>query len=480
MNVYDSEQIAMRLATLGYEQNAAIDRADLIIVNTCTVRAKAEQKAFSFIGRLASMKRNKRRLIIGVGGCMAQQEGQKILKRMPCVDMVFGTQAIDRLPGMIQQIKTRRCRIVDVHMGDTPNMPEFIAEPHSESQVAKFVTIMRGCDNYCAYCVVPFVRGGETSREPQSILREIRMRVENGVREVTLLGQNVNSYGKKQDFGTFPELLAKINEIKGLLRIRFTTSHPKDLSADLIAAFRDLDKLCPHIHLPVQSGSNRILKRMNRKYTKEQYLDKVAKLRDTCNGIAITSDMIVGFPGETDADFEQTLELVKTVEYDGLFAFQYSDRPHAPSVKLPHKISEPLKRERLQSLLELQEKFTKRKNKALVGSTQLVLTDGLSKKQVSGEPQNPGQALQWTGRTTSNKIVNFYVDASAVDTESLSGKLVGVRIDKAYSHSLFGKAINAELSVGGLKGVENYAAQGEHSGSDNGSSLEHADYHIEI
>ena len=189
---------------------------------------------------------------------------------------------------------------------------------------------------------------------------------------------------------------------------------------------------------------------MNRKYTKEQYLDKVAKLRDTCSEIAITSDMIVGFPGETDADFEQTLGLVKTVEYDGLFAFQYSDRPRAPSVKLPHKISEPLKRERLQCLLDLQEKFTKRKNKVLVGSTQLILTDGLSKKQVSGESQSTGQALQWTGRTITNKIVNFYVDEPAADTESLSGKLLGVRIDKAYSHSLYGKAIDAASSAGGF------------------------------
>ncbi|MCK5205183.1 MAG: tRNA (N6-isopentenyl adenosine(37)-C2)-methylthiotransferase MiaB [Desulfobacterales bacterium] len=458
MNVYDSEQIAIRLATLGYEQTASMDRADLIIVNTCTVRAKAEQKAFSLLGRLAGMKRNKRRLIIGVGGCVAQQEGQKILERMPCIDFVFGTQAIDRLPGMIQQIEARRCRIVDVHMDEAPDMPEFLAGTQAESQVSKFVTIMRGCDNYCAYCVVPFVRGRETSREPQSILREIRALVENGVREVTLLGQNVNSYGKKQNLDMFPELLARINEIEGLLRIRFTTSHPKDLSSNLIAAFRDLDKLCPHIHLPVQSGSNRVLKRMNRKYTKEQYLDKVAKLRDTCSEIAITSDMIVGFPGETEADFEQTLELVKTVEYDGLFAFQYSDRPRAPSVKLPHKISEPLKRERLQTLLDLQEKFTKRKNKVLVGSTQLILTDGLSKKQVSGEPESTGQALQWTGRTITNKIVNFYMDELPANTESLSGKLIGVRIDKAFSHSLFGKAINAEPSAGRLKGVENYAA----------------------
>lgn len=458
MNVYDSEQIALRLAPLGYEQTASMGRADLIIINTCTIRAKAEQKAFSLLGRLARMKRNKRRLIIGVGGCVAQQEGKKILERMPSIDLVFGTQAIDRLPRLIHQIEARRCRIVDVDMDEVPDMSEFLVGPQTESQVSKFVTIMRGCDNYCAYCVVPFVRGRETSREPESIIREIRLLVENGVKEVTLLGQNVNSYGRKQNLCTFPELLARINEIQGLLRIRFTTSHPKDLSSELITAFRYLDKLCPHIHLPVQSGSNRILKRMNRKYTIEQYLDKVAKLRDTCIEIAITSDLIVGFPGETETDFEKTLELIKTVEYDGLFAFQYSDRPLAPSVKLPHKISEPLKRKRLQTLLDLQEKFTKRKNKGLVGSTQWILIDGLSKKQASGKPDDASQTLQWTGRTPSNKIVNFYLDGHPAANQNLAGQLIGVRIDKAFSHSLLGKAISAEPSAGGLKGVENYAA----------------------
>jgi tRNA-2-methylthio-N6-dimethylallyladenosine synthase len=458
MNVYDSEQIAIRLATLGYEQTSALDRADLIIVNTCTVRAKAEQKAFSLLGRLGRFKRRKKRLIIAVGGCVAQQEGERILERVPAVDLVFGTQAIDRLPGLIQQIEARRCRIVDVEMAEQPDMPESLVGPQTESQVSKFITIMRGCDNFCAYCVVPYVRGTEISREPDSIIREIRARVANGVREVTLLGQNVNSYGTTQGLCSFPELLSRINQLEGLLRIRFTTSHPKDLSPDLIAAFRDLDKLCPHIHLPVQSGSNAILKRMNRKYTKEQYLDKVAKLRDTCPEIAVTTDMIVGFPGETEADFDQTLKLVRTVGYDGLFAFQYSDRPHAPSVGLPGKISEPLKRERLQILLDLQEKFTKRKNEALVGSTQSILADGLSKKQVSGQPDAAGQKLQWTGRTFTNKIVNFYLNEPMANSESFAGKLVEVRIDKAFSHSLFGKAINVEPPAGGLKGAENYAA----------------------
>ena len=458
MNVYDSEQIVMRLATLGYEQTESMARADVIIVNTCTVRAKAEQKTFSLLGRLGRMKRNKRRLIIGVGGCVAQQEGKKILERMPFVDLVFGTQAIDRLPRLIGQIETSPCRIVDVGMNESQDISESLGGPQAESQVSKFVTIMRGCDNYCAYCVVPFVRGRESSRSPESIIREIRALVDRGVKEVTLLGQNVNSYGKKQHLCSFAELLSKINEIEGLLRIRFTTSHPKDLSSDLIVAFNRLDKLCSHIHLPVQSGSNRILKRMNRKYTREQYLDKVAKLRDTCPQIAITSDMIVGFPGETDGDFEQTLELVKTVEYDGLFAFQYSERPYAPAAKLPDKISESVKSKRLQILLDLQQQYTKEKNQALVGSTQIILTDGLSKKQVSEPADTDSQTLQWTGRTFTNKIVNFSLDETPICNENLTGRLIDVRIERALSHSLFGKATKLEPTVGGLKGVENYAA----------------------
>ena len=458
MNVYDSEQIAMQLAAVGYEQTASMDGADLIIVNTCTVRAKAEQKAFSLLGRLAKMKRQKKRLIIGVAGCVAQQEGQRIMERMPAVDLVFGTQAIDRLPHLIQQIEVRRCRIVDVDMVETPDIPESLVGSQNQSHVSKFVTIMRGCDNYCAYCVVPFVRGRETSRKPESVISEIKALVDNGVKEVTLLGQNVNSYGKNQDLCSFPELLAMINEIDGLSRIRFTTSHPKDLGPDLILAFRDIAKLCSHIHLPVQSGSNRVLKRMNRNYTREQYLDKVAELRDTCPQIAITSDIIVGFPGEGKTDFEQTLQLVKTVQFDGLFAFQYSDRPPAPAVKLPAKISESIISNRLQAILAFQDKLTRTKNQQLVGSTQWVLTDGLSKKQAAGNPAGSDQALQWTGRTSTNKIVNFYVDESTADNQNLTGKLVGVHIDKGYSHSLSGRAINLEPSLRGLKGVENYAA----------------------
>ena len=458
MNVYDSEQIAMQLVALGYAQIATMDSADLIIVNTCTVRAKAEQKAFSMLGRLAKMKRHKKRLIIGVAGCVAQQEGQRILDRIPAVDLVFGTQAIYRLPHLIQQIETRRCRIVDVEMVDMPDIPESLVGSSNPSLVSKFVTIMRGCDNYCAYCVVPFVRGRETSRKPESIIREIRTLVDNGIKEVTLLGQNVNSYGISDNLCAFTELLAMVNEIKGLYRIRFTTSHPKDLGPDLIQAFGEIDKLCSHIHLPVQSGSDKILKRMNRHYTREQYLDKVAQLRDTCPQIAITSDIIVGFPGENKTDFEQTLQLIKTVEYDGLFAFQYSDRPPAPAVGLSDKISAPIIRDRLQVILASQEKLTRSKNQQLVGSTQWVLTDGYSKKETVRHPAGSDHMMQWTGRTTTNKIVNFHVDDASAVSQNLTGKMVGVHIDKGYTHSLSGRALNLKPSTRGSKGVENYAA----------------------
>ncbi len=459
MNVYDSEQIAIQLAATGYHQTASLEKADLVLLNTCTVRAKAEQKAFSFLGRLARLKKKKPGLIVGVGGCVAQQEGNNILKRVPHVDLVFGTQAIDRLPALISKIEARRCRIVDVDMAEIPDLLDPAPAQPDENSVSRFVTIMRGCDNYCTYCVVPYVRGRETSRHPDSIVDEIKMSVNSGVREVTLLGQNVNSYGKKEGLLSFTELLARVQGIDGLLRIRFTTSHPKDFDQDLIDAFQANDKLCKHIHLPVQSGSNRLLRKMNRKYTKELYLDKVAKLRDTCPDIAITSDMIVGFPGESDSDFDDTLDLMKKVEFDGLFAFMYSDRPNAPATQFKAKISEADKSERLQILLELQETYTKSKNEALIGSIQPVLAEGFSKKHSSGSLVEPNQAAQWTGRTSTNKIVNFYqCDIPGNCCEIIPGKIVHVKIDQAYAHSLWGKPVTIEPTAAGLKGEKCYAA----------------------
>ncbi len=459
MNVYDSEQIAARLAALGYQQTGSLEIADLVIVNTCTIRAKAEQKAFSFLGRLARLKIKRPGLIIGVGGCVAQQEGDKILRRVPYIDLVFGTQAIDRLPLLIQKIEDKRCRLVDVALTEKSDQPDALPERRRDGSVSTFVTIMRGCDNFCTYCVVPHVRGRETSRHPDRILEEIRGLVQSGVKEVTLLGQNVNSYGKKEGLCSFAELLSCVNSIEGLLRIRFTTSHPKDFGNDLINAFKTNEKVCDHIHLPIQSGSDRILKRMNRKYTKEVYLDKITKLRDTCPNIAITSDFIVGFPGETEADFNETMDLIKLVQFDGLFAFVYSDRPNAPAVQFKNKILEEEKRERLQILLKLQENFTRMKNQALVGSVQPILVDGISKKQSSGSSNRSQPIVQWTGRTSTNKIVNFYHnDTPQSCADIFAGKMVRTKIEKAYAHSLWGKSVGVKSATGGLKGEESYAA----------------------
>jgi len=321
---------------------------------------------------------------------------------------------------------------------------------------------MQGCDNFCTYCVVPYVRGHEKSRSPESIVTEISELVKAGVREVTLLGQNVNSYGKKEGLCSFSELLARVNNIRGLYRIRFTTSHPKDLSTDLCRSFRDLPKLCRHIHLPVQSGSDPILEKMNRRYTRERYLNKVSELRHYCPGIAITSDFIVGFPGETREDFAQTLDLIRAVEYDGLFAFKYSDRPEAPARRFTNKVLEEEKNQRLQTLLDLQDRLTLRKNRALVGTEQSVLVEGLGKKSHRPVQDAGGQAKkksQYYGRTATNRIVNFeQEDLSVPMNEYLAGRLVRVRIEKAYAHSLWGIPLALENTPAAVKGENSYAA----------------------
>ena len=448
MNVYDSGQIQRRLAPLGFSVTDRLEEADLIIVNTCAIRAKAEQKAFSFLGRLAPLKERKPELIIGIGGCVAQQEGRQILSRMPYVDLVFGTQAIRRLPQTIQRITAKRCRVVDVEMETTVSPDDFSTDIPHMSEICEYVTIMRGCDNYCTYCVVPYVRGRESSRPPEEILTEIRGLVANGVREVTLLGQNVNSYGQKEGLCRFDQLLAMVNGIDGLGRIRFTTSHPKDLSQELMAAFNSLDKLCPHIHLPVQSGSDAVLKRMNRRYTRDQYLEKVERLRRLLPSIAITSDIIVGFPGETESDFQLTLDLIRQVQYDNLFAFIYSDRPNVPAAHFDHKIAEAEKKERLQAVLALQDGFTAQKNQALVGTVQKVLVDGLGKTgphhPEEGIPDDRGAVDHWAGRTGTNKIVHFAsVSSTGGLNERLTGHTLAIMIEKAMSHSLWGHIISS-------------------------------------
>jgi tRNA-2-methylthio-N6-dimethylallyladenosine synthase len=457
MNVYDSETIASLMAPLGYERIADPAQADLVIVNTCTIREKAEQKVFSLLGRLDRLKRRRSHMIIGVGGCVAQQQGERMFQRASFIDIVFGTQAIARLPELVREAECGTRRLVDVGLKAPFDSLARRPAPSGESGVCRFVTIMQGCDNYCTYCVVPYVRGREISRRPEQIVEEVRSLVAVGVREVTLLGQNVNSYGKKEGFCSFAKLLEQVHSVEGLRRIRFTTSHPKDLSTELCRAFRDLPRLCRHIHLPVQSGSNRILRRMNRRYTRQDYLEKIAELRFFCPDIAVSSDFIVGFPGEGHSDFADTLSLVETVSYDSLFAFMYSDRPEAPASRYPEKVPQTEKEARLQRLLALQERISRKKNRALVGTIQEVLVEGASKKNtIFGRDSIPHaeNAVQWSGRTPHNKIVNFEQQTHS----ALTGRRVRVRVEKAFAHSLWGTPVETSVAAVAAKGETSHAA----------------------
>ena len=435
MNVYDSRQIESLLGQSGYRRIDAPDRADLIIVNTCAIRDKAEQKLYSLLGRLAPIKHRRPDMILAVGGCVAQQEGKALLSRVPGLDMVFGTHALSRVPALVARVASTRARIVDVGMLSPEGEGSSALVDAGHEEISRFVTIMRGCDNFCTYCVVPYVRGRETSRPPDEIITEIRDLVAAGVREVTLLGQNVNSYGNKEGLISFAELLAQVDAIAGLARIRFTTSHPKDLSDALIDAFAGLKKLCPHIHLPVQSGANTVLRRMHRRYTREIYIDRVARLREKCPDIAVTSDIIAGFPGETEADFQMTLDLIETIRFDGLFAFKYSDRPNARARDYPDKVPEAEKSRRLQALFTVQEGITLSKNRALEGTRQIVLVEGVSR-------HSPAGAVQWTGRAPGNQIVNFSIPGTtAADQQKWVGREVAVGIEKGLLHSLLGNAL---------------------------------------
>jgi len=456
MNVYDSEKIAGLLSSQGYRRTDRQAAADLVVVNTCAIREKAEQKVFSYLGRLAGLKRRKKALLIAVGGCVAQQEGVRILQRQPCVDIVFGTQALGRLPRLVEQAEAGRGPLTDTGPCDGVEALNGLPAGMQISGISRYVTIMRGCDNFCTYCVVPSVRGREASRSPETVVAEVRELVAGGVKEVTLLGQNVNSYGKKENLCSFAELLERINLVPGLTRIRFTTSHPKDLSEELVNAYRRLGKLCHHLHLPVQAGSDRILKKMNRGYTRRHYLEKVDRIRSVCPGIALTTDVIVGFPGETAEDFGRTLDLIRTVEYDALFAFKYSDRPSAPASRFRDKVSEDEKKQRLKQVLDCQEQITRRKNQQRVGLIEQVLVEGPSKKSAAILPDLG--SFQWMGRTSENRIVNFVQEASPSAEPMCPGGLVDVMIEKAFSHSLWGRVPTDQSADHRPKGDTCYAA----------------------
>ncbi|MDY6953642.1 MAG: tRNA (N6-isopentenyl adenosine(37)-C2)-methylthiotransferase MiaB, partial [Thermodesulfobacteriota bacterium] len=387
--------------------------------------------------------RKKPDLIIGVCGCVAQQEGERILKAAPHVDLVFGTVAYRRLPDLLREVAEKKRRVVDIDMAGTVEPLHTMPLPFQGGRATAFVTIMSGCENYCSYCVVPYVRGREISRGPGGILEEVEHLVERGVREVTLLGQNVNSYGAKDGHGfDFVSLLEAVNHVQGLHRIRFTTSHPKDLSDRLIRAFGKLEKLAPHIHLPVQCGSDRVLRRMNRGYTKQYYLSRIKSLREVRPDVAITSDIIIGFPGEEETDFQETVNLVESVRFDNLYIFKYSDRPYTPARKFRSKVDDKVKGERFSRLLELQAKITLDKYRSLVGTVQEVLVESPSKRRGG----------QMAGRTPCNKIVNV------ADMTAPVGQLVRVGIVQAFSHSLLGSPKRCGSQDRGPKGGILHAA----------------------
>ncbi len=427
MNERDSERVLALLMEQGYRIVSLPEEADLIVINTCTVRKKPEHKVYSLLGRFKWLKEKKPQLKIVVMGCLAQQEGEMLLERFPQVDMVLGPDRVDEFnKGLEKAIDGDRVCMI----GFKEDPSQRVLLPPFRSPRA-YVNIMQGCDNFCSYCVVPYVRGPEKSRPSQEILKEVRLLAKEGVKEVILLGQNVNAYGKKSPGElSFVELLRKIAEIPGIERIRFTTSHPKDLSEELILAFKEIPQLCEHIHLPFQAGSNKILKMMRRGYTREEYLQKVERLREVVPEIAITADVIVGFPGEEEEDFEKTLDLIERVRFDGLFSFKYSPRKGTLASRWPDDVPEPIKARRLEKLQSLQRKITLEKNKALEGKVLEVLVDGCGEREG-----------QLRGRSRCNRVVNF------MGPLDLIGKIVWVKIKEGLPNCLRGELLLEEKEV---------------------------------
>jgi len=425
MNVYDSE-LMVQVLSPDYTPTERPEVADLYLINTCSIRRKSEEKVRSLLGRLRFLKQRRPQMLIGVGGCVAQQEGERLLQRVPHLDLVFGTHGIYRLPEILRQVQDTGQPVVDTGFVD-----HFRIHPRTQwsaSRVKTLVTIMQGCNNFCTYCVVPYVRGPEMSRPSGEIVQEVKNFLEAGGREVTLLGQNVNSYGRGcPEAPSFPQLLRQLAALPGLARLRFTTSHPRDLSEELIHCFGELPALCEHIHLPVQSGSSRILSRMKRGYNRDDYLKRVQQLRHVCPEISITTDLIVGFPGETEADFEDTLSLMQEVPFDSAFYFKYSPRPLTRAASFPDQIPEAVKAERLARLKEIQEELTLASHQRLVGQIKEVLVDGSSKQS----------STQLSGRLRSNQVVNF------PGPPELIGGLIKVQIEQAHHHSLGGRLVES-------------------------------------
>jgi tRNA-2-methylthio-N6-dimethylallyladenosine synthase len=424
MNVVDSERIVDLLGGIGYRQVDEAPKANLLLLNTCAVRDKAVRKAYGHLGRFKPLKDADSSLIIGLGGCVAQQEGEQLLKEFPYLDLVFGTHNVHRLPELVNAVEVRRGKAAAIEFLDRETRLQLFPSRIGSEAVSRFVTVMQGCDNFCSFCVVPIVRGREISRPSDEILDEVRDLAAQGVREITLIGQNVNSYGLGvADELDFAGLLRQVAAVDGIARIRFTTSHPKDLSDDLVACFGEIDKLCKHLHLPVQCGSDRILEAMNRGYSRAHYLALVGKLRAACPEIRLTTDIIVGFPGEGEDEFEATMSLLEEVHFAEIYSFLFSPRRGTVAAGLQDDTPAAVKQERFDRMLLLQNEIGKRAWAQDVGQVREVLVEGESK-------QGKGQLF---GRTTWNRIVNVS------GPPELIGQLVQVKVTKSYRNSQLGE-----------------------------------------
>ena len=423
MNISDAERMEGQLTTLGYERTEDMARADLILLNTCCVRETAEDKVYGKIGEIKHIKRANPALIFGITGCMAQKEGEALIRRAPHIDFVLGTNKVHELKATVRRLESaRRGPVVDVLLGDAP-LPENVPIERT-GRLSAWVPIMYGCNNFCTYCIVPYVRGREHSRRPEDVVREVEEAAAQGFKEITLLGQNVNSYGKDHKLASFAELLLLVDAVKGVERVRYMTSHPKDLSDAVIDAVRQGRHICPHFHLPVQHGSDRILRAMNRVYRKDAYRSLVERIRAAVPDASLTTDLIVGFPGETEEDFGELLDFLREIRYDAAYTFLYSKRSGTPAATMEAQVEDSVKKERLHRLMEVQNEISLEKNAALKGTVQEVLAEGPSRTDED----------VWTGRTGTNKIVLWRKKGQ--ETE---GDIVRVRITQPQTWVLKGE-----------------------------------------
>ena len=424
MNIADAERMEGQLQGAGYTRTEETADADIILINTCCVRETAEDKVYGKIGEIKKLKEKNPKLIFGIAGCMAQKEGDNLMRRAPHIDFVLGTGKVQELTRIIAEIAAEHTSVVDVALSDSE-----IAENLPVARGGKFsawVPIMYGCNNYCTYCIVPYVRGRERSRAPEEVVAEVRRAVAEGYREVTLLGQNVNSYGKDHKEADFADLLRMVDEVEGIRRVRFMTSHPKDIGDKLIDTIKNGSHICEHIHLPVQYGSSRILKAMNRGYTVEKYRERALRVRESLPEASLTTDLIVGFPGETDEDFAEMLSFLREMRYDSAYTFLYSNRSGTPAATMEHQVADEVKHARLNALMEEQNAISRAINAQLLGRTLEVMVEGASKNDPA----------VWSGRTRTNKIVLFPHGAEQ------EGDFVQVRVTQPQTWVLKGEVVS--------------------------------------